>query len=93
MWSTIMLLMTGFAGGVIFIILAEIAVLVLVKGMEGDSGPDAESSAPPAVPAGPHNSPESIWRPYSASPGGAPHDLPTGPYPRHDVRFPYGERL
>ena len=93
MWSTTLLLMTGFAGGMIFIILAEIALLTLVTRMEGDAGLGTGGPASPTLPGPPYRPPESIRRQHPApgdwgSPPGCP---PPGPYPRHDVRSPYDQ--
>jgi hypothetical protein len=90
MWSTTLLLMTGFAGGMIFIILAEIAFLVLMSRMEGDVGLKTESPASPTFPGPPYRPPESIRRQYLA-PGdwGSPPGHPApDPYYRHNVRSP-----
>ena len=54
MWLTILLLMTGFGVGVVFIILAQIALLVLVAGLEGPEELLAdEGAAPRPMPSAP----------------------------------------
>ncbi len=52
MSPTILLLMAGFGGGVIFVVLAEVALLALVVGLEGDGRLQAvEAGAQPVPPA------------------------------------------
>lgn len=84
MWPTILLLMTGFAGGVIFIVLAEMVTLSLMLGLEAT--PDEASLTRPAnLSQAPFSPPEPVYHGYQT--GAVPHTGGSlGAY-----RYPYGD--
>jgi hypothetical protein len=86
MWPTILLLMTGFAGGVIFILVAEISILALLTA-EGGAGAGGANPTPLAEVSGyPPRPLESVWRGDHTAAGRGPFNAfdayPVDPYRR-----------